>query len=147
MRKISFMACACLILTAFGLQAASAQFKLPDIPGIKKPKAAPTPKVDAESTPAAAPAAAVKPTAAAPSTTSVSAAGPDQPTVVKDSIQLKAYTNSSYRKNFSVWSWVPSVTFRVNGPIASGSQLYVEYLVPGGTPVKFDCPTQETQKD
>lgn len=143
MRKISFMACAFLILTAFGLQAASAQIgiKIPDIPRTKKPKAEPPPKVDAESAPAAA-----APAAAAP-TAGVSAAGSDQPTVVKDSVQVNATTNSSYRKDSSVWSWVPRLTFRVNGPIASGSQLYVEYTVPGGAPVKFDCPTQETQKD
>ncbi|MCA1600417.1 MAG: hypothetical protein LC776_01810 [Acidobacteria bacterium] len=140
MIKISWLAITFLILTAFGLQAASAQFRIPDIPRIKKPKAEPPPKGGGESAPAAVPA------AAAP-TAGVSAASQDQPTVAKDSIQVKAYTNSSYRKSFSVWSWVPSVTFRVNGPIASGSQLYVEYTIPGGAPVKFDCPTQETQKD
>jgi hypothetical protein len=42
---------------------------------------------------------------------------------------------------------VPKITFRVNGPMASGSQLSVEYLVPGSAPVRFDCATQETQKD
>jgi len=147
MIKISSLAITFLILTAFGLHTASAQFRIPDIPRIKKPKAEQPPKRGAESAPAAAPAAAAKPTAAPAPTTSVSAAGSDQPTVVKDSVQVTASTNSSYRKNFAVWSWVPSITFRVNGPIPSGSQLYVEYTIPGGAPVKFDCPTQETQKD
>ncbi|MCA1591732.1 MAG: hypothetical protein LC754_03580 [Acidobacteria bacterium] len=75
-----------------------------------------------------------------------SAASQDQPTIVKDSIQLTAFTNNSYRGNYDAWSWVPKIEFRVNGPIASGSQLYVEYTVPGGAPVKFDCATEETQK-
>jgi hypothetical protein len=59
---------------------------------------------------------------------------------------VTAFTNNSYRGSYDVWSWVPRIEFRVNGPIASGSQLYVEYTVPGGAPVKFDCPTEETQK-
>src|SRR5687768_9830430 len=90
MTRISSLAFALLILTAFGLQSASAQFKIPDIPRIKKPKAEQPTKRGAESAPAeSAPAAAP---AAAP-IAGVSAAGPDQPTVVQDSIQLKAYTN------------------------------------------------------
>src|SRR6185503_4523640 len=38
MTRISSLTFALLILTAFGLQSASAQFRLPDIPRIKKPK-------------------------------------------------------------------------------------------------------------
>jgi hypothetical protein len=72
----------------------------------------------------------------------------DQPTIAKDSIQVTAWTNNSYRNNYDVWSWVPSIKFRVNGPIASGSQLYVEFTQPGGSApwVKFDCDTGEIQK-
>jgi hypothetical protein len=38
--------------------------------------------------------------------------------------------------------------FRVNGPIPSGSQLYAEFMQPGGNApwVKFDCGTGETQQ-
>jgi hypothetical protein len=74
------------------------------------------------------------------------AASQDQPTVAKDSIQMTAFTYSVYKKNFDVWSWVPLIQYRINGPIPSGSQLYVEYTVPGGPAVKFDCATEETQK-
>ena len=76
------------------------------------------------------------------------AAAQDQPTVAKDSVQIRAFTVNSYKGNYDVWSWVPEMKFRVNGPIPSGSQLYVEFMQPGGTAswVKFDCPTQETQK-
>jgi hypothetical protein len=78
--------------------------------------------------------------------TSGSAASQDQPTIAKDSIQVTGFTNGSYRGNYDMWSWVPRMEYIVNGPIASGSQLYVEYTIPGSAPVKFDCATQPTQK-
>ncbi len=70
----------------------------------------------------------------------------DQPTIVKDSVQLTPFTFDVYRRNYDVWSWVPRMTFRVNGPIPSGSQLYAEFNLPTGPWVKFDCRTEETQK-
>jgi len=70
----------------------------------------------------------------------------DQPSIAKDSVQVTAFTLNNYRGNYDVWSWVPRLEFRVNGPIASGSQLYAEFNIPGATPwVKFDCRTEETQ--
>jgi hypothetical protein len=74
------------------------------------------------------------------------AASQDQPTIAKDSVQMTAFTFNVYKKNYDVWSWVPQIEYRVNGPIASGSQLYVEYTVPGAPPVKFDCRTEETEQ-
>ena len=75
-----------------------------------------------------------------------SAAGQDQPTIAKDSVQFTAFTHNVYKGNYDMWSWVPRVNFRVNGPIPSGGQLYVEYTVPGAGPaVQFDCPTEATQ--
>src|SRR6266852_3187202 len=74
-------------------------------------------------------------------------AAQDQPTIAKDSVQVTAFTLSSYKGDFKIFSWVPRTQFRVNGPIASGSQLYVEFTVPGtGAWVKFDCKTNEVQK-
>ena len=70
----------------------------------------------------------------------------DQPTIAKDSIQIRAFTFNVYKGNYDVWSWVPEMKFRVNGPIASGSQLYVEYTLPTGAWVKFDCSTQNIEK-
>ena len=71
----------------------------------------------------------------------------DQPTIAKDSVQVEAFTLSSYKGDFKTWSWVPKTQFRVNGPIASGSQLYVEFTMPGtGAWVKYDCKTGEVQK-
>src|SRR6266446_8666809 len=70
----------------------------------------------------------------------------DQSTIAKDSVQVEAFTLSSYKGDFKTWSWVPRTQFRVNGPIASGSQLYVEFTVPGIGPwVKFDCKAEEIQ--
>jgi hypothetical protein len=58
---------------------------------------------------------------------------------------VTAFTFNVYRQNYDVWSWVPVMEYRVNGPIPSGGQLYVEYTLPTGGPwVKFDCPTEET---
>jgi hypothetical protein len=74
-------------------------------------------------------------------------AAQDQPTIAKDSVQVTAFTLSSYKGDFKTFSWVPRMQFRVNGPIASGSQLYAEFTVPGtGAWVKFDCKTEEVQK-
>lgn len=75
-------------------------------------------------------------------------AAQDQPTIAKDSLQVTAFTNNSYKGNYDVWSWVPRMQFRVNGPIPSGSQLFVEFQQPGGTApwLSFDCDTSETQK-
>jgi hypothetical protein len=79
--------------------------------------------------------------------TESSAVGQDQPTIAKDSVQVTAFTFNVYRGNYDVWSWVPRIEFRVNGPIPSGSQLYAEFTQPGTGPwVKFDCRTEETQK-
>ena len=74
------------------------------------------------------------------------AAAQEQPTIAKDSVQVTAFTLSSYKGDFKTFSWLPRTQFRVNGPIASGSQLYVEFTVPGtGAWVKYDCKTEETQ--
>ena len=76
-----------------------------------------------------------------------SATSQDQPTIDKSSLTVSAWTNNSYKGNYDVWSWVPQMQFRVNGPIASGSQLYVEFQQPGGGAwLKFDCDTGETEK-
>jgi hypothetical protein len=68
----------------------------------------------------------------------------DQPTIAKDSVQVTAFTLSSYKGDFKTFSWVPRLNLRVNGPIASGSQLYAEFTAGAGPWVKFDCKTEET---
>jgi hypothetical protein len=74
-----------------------------------------------------------------------SANAQDQPTIMKDTVQVTAFTVNEYKKNYDVWSWLPLTQFRVNGPIPSGSQLYVEFTLPTGLWVSYDCPTEETQ--
>ncbi|HLJ48146.1 MAG TPA: hypothetical protein VKU01_19160 [Bryobacteraceae bacterium] len=73
-------------------------------------------------------------------------AAEDESSIVKDSIQVTAFTFNVYHKSFDTWSWAPKLDFRVNGPIASGSQLYAEFNIPGSAPVKFDCKTGQIQK-
>jgi hypothetical protein len=75
-------------------------------------------------------------------------AAQDQPTIIKDSIHISAWTNNSYKGDYDVWSWVPKIEFRVNGPIPSGSQLSVEFAQPGAAApwLTFDCETGEVQK-
>ncbi len=75
-----------------------------------------------------------------------SVARQDQPTIAKDSVQVTAFTFNVYRKNYDIWSWVPKMEYRVNGPIPSGSQLYVEFTLQGSGPwVKFDCRTENVE--
>src|ERR1700682_6150923 len=76
----------------------------------------------------------------------VNSVAQEQPTIAKDSVQVTAFTLSSYKGDFKTFSWVPKLKLRVNGPIASGSQIYAEFTVPGGGVWKFDCKTQETDK-
>ena len=75
-----------------------------------------------------------------------SATTQDGPTIAKDSIQITAFTFNVYKGNYDQWSWAPRMQFRVNGPIASGSQLYVEFSTPTGPWVKFDCNTDTIEK-
>jgi len=75
-----------------------------------------------------------------------SVADEDQPTIVKDSLQVTAFTLAGFHGDYDKWSWVPKANFRVKGPIASGSQLYLSFTAPGSAAVTFDCPTQETLK-
>lgn len=140
MRKSSIFVTA--FLTIFGISASlgAAQFpiKIPKIkiekPKIEQPKpenVEPKPSGDTRS--------------AAPSGRSgpVSSISMDEPTIVKDSVQIRAFTFSAYRNNNDIWSWVPDMKYSVNGPVASGSRLYVEFTVPGsGTWLKLDCDTE-----
>jgi hypothetical protein len=72
-------------------------------------------------------------------------ANQDQPTIAKDSVQVTAFTVNQYKGNWDHWSWLPLTSFRVNGPIPSGGQLYVEFPLPTGPWVSYDCATEETQ--
>jgi hypothetical protein len=150
MRKISFLNFAFLLVAVFSLHTASAQIrvKIPKIPKPDQPKTQPTTTPDAQPAPTndtqpAQP----QPESRNNTPQAATTGGEDQPTIAKDSIQVTAFTDNFYHKNYDIWSWVPQMEYRVNGPIASGSQLYVEFSMPGSGPwVKFDCHTEETQQ-
>jgi hypothetical protein len=72
-------------------------------------------------------------------------------TINKPSIQINLRTHPQYYRGAQVdqdtWSWSPRITYRVNGPIAAGSQLSVDFTLPSGKPwIKFDCNTNETKE-
>lgn len=74
----------------------------------------------------------------------------DQPTIQKNSIRVVLHTDTTMRngQKREEWgtSWVPGIEFRVNGPIASGSQLYVKFSLPTNKNwIQFDCATGETK--
>jgi hypothetical protein len=148
MRRISLPALTLLIGALLSLQTASAQFpRLPKIPKPQpKPQSTPTtgqPAPDAQPAPS-------QPETrneTRPAAATSSSSGQDRPTIAKDSIQLRAFTFSSYKGSYDTFSWAPLINYRVNGPIPSGGQLYVEYTVPGSPPIKFDCSTEETPAD
>lgn len=74
----------------------------------------------------------------------------DEPTLAKDSVrgyvQVRNCNFGEARCGRGDRIWFPQVEFRVNGPLASGSQLWVEFTPPGRKPLKYDCPTMETER-
>jgi len=69
----------------------------------------------------------------------------DAPSIQKDSILIQAHTVGNFHKDYDVYSWVPQVSFRINGPLESGSVLWMEVKTPTGG-IKFDLPTEEIAK-
>jgi hypothetical protein len=70
----------------------------------------------------------------------------DEPTIAKDSIRI-TFQTGNVRGGFEKPGWVPAIEYRVNGPIASGSKLSVDFTLPAKNPwVSFDCRTGETEK-
>ena len=76
----------------------------------------------------------------------------DQPTMQKDSIVVKLHSfdttsHNGVRRSGTPPSWLPRMEFRVNGPIASGSHLYVEFSLPTDKHwLRFDCTTNQREK-
>jgi hypothetical protein len=68
-----------------------------------------------------------------------SAAGQDQPAVIKTSLQVTARTLNFYGKNRNMWSWIPEFKFSLTRGRNSGDVHYVEYTIPGSPTLKFDC--------
>src|SRR5690349_5665557 len=144
MKKSSLFAITILVGMFFIPQSASAQF-----PKIKIPKPKPTPTEEAQP----APNGETQPSQPKPDdvetkkpSSRTTVAGDDQPTIAKDSIVLTTQRGRDVG-GFEKPGWVPAIEYRVNGPIASGSNLSVEFTLPGKNPwVSFDCRTGETAK-
>jgi len=139
MKKISLLTLAVLVFAVVSFQTASAQFpKLPKIPKPSQPKPQPTPTDTAQPTTNS------NTQPAQPenrNTTKPAVAGT---AIDKPSIQLFLQTHRGYKGDPETWSWTPKIDFRVNGPIAAGGQLSVEYSLPTNKSwLKFNCKTEE----
>ena len=78
----------------------------------------------------------------------VCAAENDGPTIVKDSIRVTIQNNAGGDATSQTSAWLPGIDFKVNGPIASGSQLSVEFSLPTRAHwIEADCPTGEITAD
>lgn len=71
-----------------------------------------------------------------------------EPVIDRTSIQVTTQEHRGYYSNGKLdettWSWTPRIAFRVNGPVPQGSQLEVEYFLPGNKSwLKVDCETGE----
>src|SRR6266487_1041433 len=70
----------------------------------------------------------------------------NEPTIAKDSVKVFTADISGSRDapKDKQLQWKPGISFRVNGPISGGSQLWVEFGYPGRKEwAKFDCQTRE----
>lgn len=138
------------MLLLFFIGNASAQLPI-KIPKVSKPKAQPTPTEDAQPAPASEtrpsqPQPDYRDTAKPVPSAGNSAAQEGQPTIAKDSVQVFTanISGSLDAPKDKQLQWKPGISFRVNGPIASGSQLWVEFGYPGRMNLaKFDCNTRE----
>ncbi len=74
----------------------------------------------------------------------------DEPTIAKDSVEVALHIHWSgpERRGNVPSSWSPAIKYRVNGPIASGSRLWVEFSFPGKKQwLTGDCRTAPIAKD
>lgn len=65
------------------------------------------------------------------------------PTVASMSVDvpsIQVYTGRGEALSDRPWKWIPRIDFKINGALASGSHLSVEYTLPGSKPwLKLDC--------
>jgi len=76
-------------------------------------------------------------------TASRSAQAQDEPTIPMDSVRVRALNIEKDDRDYrnKVAGWVPTISFRINGPFAEGSRLWVEYKLPGNRKwLEYDCP-------
>src|SRR5690242_6823099 len=63
-------------------------------------------------------------------------------TINKTSVQFFLQVHKGYKGDPETWSWTPMIDFRATGPFSPGSQLSVEYSLPGKA-WKYDCNPQD----
>lgn len=85
---------------------------------------------------------------------SVSVPAAEAPRLNKTRLLVKLWQNHSYwppkatAEQYHTTSWLPSVRFRVFGPVPGGSHFSVDVIRPDGSPwVRLDCPTEEIGAD
>jgi hypothetical protein len=63
----------------------------------------------------------------------------------KTSLIIDVNNTFDYNRKTDQLGWLPQLDFRINGPIASGSRIYVEMTTPDGKPwLAFDCEADST---
>ena len=75
------------------------------------------------------------------------ARGEEGPSIAKDSVRVQAahISGSEDAPKEKQMQWKPEIWFNVNGPVADGSQLTVEFSYPGHKEFsKFSCKASET---
>ena len=149
MGRISYPILMLSVLAALSIQTASAQFSKIKIPR-SKPQPAPTettsPVAGSETQPSQ-PQPDTREKVKPGASVGNSAAEDGQPTIAKDSVQVLTanISGSQDAPKDKQLQWKPGISFRVNGPLASGSQLWVEFGYPGQKDwAKYDCKTRET---
>jgi len=149
MTKFSFRIFALSIFAALSVQTTLAQFPKIKIP---RPKTQSTPTETSQPAPSGdtqlkQPQPDTRETVKLGASVGNSAAQEGQPTIAKDSVQVFTanISGSEDAPKDKQLQWKPGISFRVNGPIASGSQLWVQFGYPGRNDwAKYDCRTRET---
>src|SRR5262252_1342564 len=149
MKRIFLLTLVVLAFATFNLKTVAAQFPKIKVPKVNQPTTQPTPD---GATPTS-----VQPAtgnSTQPAQPAVGSSGPATattgPAINKPSVQITLRTHQQYFRNGQrdeeTWSWTPRISYRVNGPVAAGSQLSVDFTLPSGKPwIHFDCNTNETK--
>src|SRR5215831_15509074 len=150
MKRIFLLTLVVLAFATFNLQTAAAQFPKIKVPKVNQPTTQPTP--DGATPTSVQPATGNSTQPAQPAVGgSGSATATTGPAINKPSVQITLRTHQQYYRNGQrdeeTWSWTPRISYRVNGPVAAGSQLSVDFTLPSGKAwVHLDCSTNETKE-
>lgn len=128
---------AIITITTAATAAASAQF--PKLPKLKDM----VPKTNAPASTNPGTTGAVVPTGASTSNSAASSSAPasTEASILRRTLNVWPRRFLRYWKNpaaaepeYNTWSWAPEISFSIYGPVASGSQVFVEWDTPDGKP-------------